>query len=83
VLFWREAPESVAPDPQAQVGSLVLKYVKVDEESQSGRETSTLLKSGWGFRLTVHSASAREVWSWDLGSGIVRVEEWRGRWRGS
>jgi hypothetical protein len=81
----RDSPESFAPEPHFQVGSLVLEKVKV-EASQSGREAWTLLKSGWGFRFTAPSASAREVWSWpwDLGSGMVGVVEWRGRrgWEG-
>lgn len=81
----KDSPESFAPEPHFQVGSLVLEKVKV-EVSQSGREAWTLLKSGWGFRFTAPSASAREVWSWpwDLGSDMVGVVEWRGRrgWEG-
>src|SRR6266536_590472 len=80
-FFVNDSPPSVAPEPHVQAGDLVLVYEKVALGSQSGREASTPLKSGWGFRFMVASLSTREVWSWGLESDIVREVVWTRWWR--
>lgn len=78
--FLRHAPPSLDPSPSFQPGFLALMY-SMGLSCQSGREFSTDLKSGCGFRWTCFSLSIMacapsEGPKWTLPSAIFAALSW-------